>query len=211
MRAGWTFAAVALFAAVNAMPLACRGPSDGFVPGPVENVPLSCADGSFLAVTPADCPASACIGTMVYAICQGGTFTGCACSPPPGSNEDDEGGETSVEDGGEEASFCDMGVESGNVTCNEGGDGPLFDTGDLGDCSGNVARRVFPCGSCKGDGYALCNGLTYSTCSCDLPPGYTLLDAGVLDGGPVSTDAGPEAEPENGAGSTVEEAGEIDL
>lgn len=204
MRVGPGLATVALVAAVYAMPIACSG-GDGFVAGPVEGVPSSCEDDTFLVVTPAQCPASACIGTSLFAVCQDGGFVGCACSRPPG-NEENEGGLDSDSAFVEDSESCSIGVESGECIDDAMTDGPLFDTGDLGDCSGMVAQRVYPCGACKGDGYALCDGLTFSRCSCELPPGYTLLDAGVLDGGPVTQDAGFDAD----NGSIVEDA-ELDL
>ena len=58
----------------------------------------------------------------------------------------------------------------------------MFDVGNLGDCSGEVAKEIpgIKCGSCAGIvAYALCSGLVYSTCSCGLPPGYVLVDGGL--------------------------------
>jgi hypothetical protein len=88
------------------------------------------------------------------------------------------------------------------------GDGPLFDVGDLGDCSGEVAEPIpaSTCGHCGGlYAYALCEGLFYSTCSCDLPPGYVLVDGGDLDGG--SSDATEDAAEDGGS---AEDAASVD-
>jgi hypothetical protein len=71
--------------------------------------------------------------------------------------------------------------------------GPLFEAGNMGKCSGFVAKSIpaSACGTCEGAGaYALCDGLLYSTCSCDLPPGYVLVDAGADNDG--ATDAPPQ-------------------
>jgi hypothetical protein len=78
------------------------------------------------------------------------------------------------------------------------GDGPLFDAGDQGHCAGEVAVPIpaADCGSCasrphsKATAYLLCDGLFYSTCSCDLPPGYTVVEAGTKDSGVMDADAG---------------------
>jgi hypothetical protein len=86
------------------------------------------------------------------------------------------------------------------------GDGPeggaLFDAGNMGDCSGFVAKSIpaSSCGTCEGEGmsaYALCDGLLYSTCSCDLPPGYVLIDGGADSDG--SNDAAMNNDAPEGA------------
>jgi hypothetical protein len=71
-------------------------------------------------------------------------------------------------------------------------DGPLFDVGDLGTCTGTIAKEIPApdCEHCFGDyAYALCEGVSYATCSCTLPPGYTFVEAGAEHKG--SKDAAP--------------------
>jgi hypothetical protein len=73
------------------------------------------------------------------------------------------------------------------------GDGPIYDVGNLGECSGEVAAEIpaADCGRCdERVAYALCDGLFFATCACTLPPGYTLVDAGLYVGEPP--DAGPD-------------------
>jgi hypothetical protein len=181
MRFGLASAALGITAALTVMPVACSGNSDGFVPGPVSGVPDTCTTGTYVIVVSSQCPPTDCPSEMLFAVCEGSVFAGCSCSPPPGGV---------LAEGGLEDSPSESCEDTGTCTCADGfdgtmgsPDGPLFDVGDLGDCSGNVARKLSSCGSCPGAAYALCNGLTYSTCSCDLPPGYVLSDAGMLEGG----------------------------
>lgn len=91
-----------------------------------------------------------------------------------------------------DSSFCCPGGGGDSV---EDGlpDGPLWDVGNLGDCTGEVAEMTSQCVECDGPAYALCNGVFYSTCSCDLPPGYVLVRGGDGDGG--SKDAAAETAP----------------
>lgn len=50
-------------------------------------------------------------------------------------------------------------------------------------CSGKVVAAI-PAGDCPGQAcatssaYAVCNGKDWVPCSCAIPPGYTLVDAG---------------------------------
>jgi hypothetical protein len=50
------------------------------------------------------------------------------------------------------------------------------------DCSGEVAFAISAADcpkDCKGKvAYVLCEGVCYSACACDLPPGFSLVDGG---------------------------------
>jgi hypothetical protein len=198
-------AVLGVIALAAVVPLACSGFPfpPGYIAGPVLGVPSSCDGDAYLAVPAQDCPSSQCPGPVAFAVCGGTSFTGCTCSQPPGVL-------VPALDAGEEEGFsvdpCDSGCGFGGVECifEGGGDGefdgefdspvdaPLFDVGDRGDCSGEVAERVpaSECGSCDGRyAYLLCDGLFYSVCSCDLPPGYSLVDGGAPEAGPKK-DAG---------------------
>jgi hypothetical protein len=142
-----------------------------------------------------DCPRSHCSGNAAYAVCSEGLFAGCACDQPKDLLEVDhvscvggpagsKGATGSAGAAGSAGSAADGSSSDGPADL---GDGPLFDVGDLGDCSGAIAKEIpaSECGHCDGaHAYALCQGLFYSDCSCVLPPGYVLVDGGVLDGGP---------------------------
>jgi hypothetical protein len=82
---------------------------------------------------------------------------------------------------------CDSG-SAVQDSCRDGAvaeDGPCLE--DVGlyyqPCSGKVVA-VIPAGDCPGKGcgassaYAVCNGKEWIPCSCSIPPGYTLVDAG---------------------------------
>jgi hypothetical protein len=62
-------------------------------------------------------------------------------------------------------------------------------------CAGNVASEL-PAFDCYAEGctpphaYAVCTASCWSGCSCTLPPGYTLIDAGFF-----ASEAGDGAEP----------------
>lgn len=119
-------------------------------------------------------------------------FAPQACAPsPPGTSyfaSDDAGGEGPPFAADAFIFIVDVGPV-GVPGFSDGSAGPLFSVGDLGDCSGEVAMMIqaSECGTCTGGAYALCDGLIYSMCSCDLPPGYTLSEGGATDGG--ATDA----------------------
>jgi len=172
--------ALALAAVMTALPLACSSSNtDGYAPGPVLDVPPTCTDGSYLPVTRSQCPESVCLEAQLYAVCVGDVFAGCACTPPPGGVLSSDGG--GAEDSSEDDDCCFF-FDGSDGPQDGPGDGPLFDVGNLGDCSGEVAMEIpaSKCGSCTGSvAYALCSGLVYSTCSCDLPPGYVLVDGGL--------------------------------
>jgi hypothetical protein len=172
----------------------------GFVPGPVFGVGSCCADGTYTEVPPVDCPRSTCAGTSAYAVCVGSSYGGCTCTEP--TTVPDASSFGPCGSGGSKGSLGGgatgaAGSGTGSGSESEGGigvrDATLFDVGDLGDCSGQTAVKVraSECGSCSGKlAYLLCNGLFFSSCSCDLPPGYTLVDGGwVLEAG--SSDAAP--------------------
>jgi hypothetical protein len=195
---GLISAVLALPMASTTLPLSCSSGAP-YVVGPVFGVPSACTSGSYLVIPAEDCPATNCNGVENYALCIDGTYGACACSPPPGYFPADAGGDSALEDAEVELGAtedCDPDGDAdfakscatedfaeAGPDAPEGGpaDGPLFDAGDLGACSGETAKKIpaQDCGDCKGMvAYALCEGITYSTCSCDLPPGYTLVDAG---------------------------------
>jgi hypothetical protein len=188
-----------LMSAAAVLPVACSGFPfpPGYVAGPVTGVPSTCEGDAYLAVPAQDCPASQCFAPVAFAVCDGTSFSGCTCTQPPGvlipgldAREGSEGGFVSEagfgsDNGiGSDGSSCGV-FDGGEAQC-AAGDGPFFDVGDRGDCSGQVAERVLAseCDSCpKPYAYFLCDGLFFSTCSCELPPGYDLIDGGRLDAG----------------------------
>jgi hypothetical protein len=126
-----------------------------------------------------ECPAS-CSGAEAYALCDGKTYTTCACSLPGGFKLVDG-------DGGMDAE-----PES------DGSVSPLDGQAlGIGACSGKVALAIpsAECPSlCPGAiAYALCEGNSYSECACTIPKGYTLavFDSGVPEAG---LDSGRDAE-----------------
>jgi hypothetical protein len=183
--------AMALPLACSTLPLALP---PGFVGGSVVGVPNSCLDGTYLPVESRDCPSPRCPGKESFAVCLEGVYAGCICRldgelPPPLPAPD--GGTDAPLDVGEDFSLIDVGPSSGGDLL----DSPLFDVGDLGDCSGEIAKQISTseCPMCHGrHAYALCDGMFYSTCTCKLPPGYRLLDAGATEGG-YSKDASTDA------------------
>jgi hypothetical protein len=196
--------ASALFAVValaSLVPLACSGFPfpPGYVAGPVNGVPATCNGDAYLAVPSGDCPNSQCDSPVAFAVCDGNTFTGCTCTQPPGvliAALDVEAGNGFEDEGfacGPEGCFSDASEDPCNPDdasggdCTEPIDAPLYDVGDRGECSGQEAQKICgaECGPCTGYAYLLCDGLFFSACSCDLPTGYTLNDAGVQGcGGP---------------------------
>jgi hypothetical protein len=191
-------AALALIAVIAFIPQACGSSRDtapppasnvDYVPGPVFGVPECCNSNTYITVQALDCPRSDCSGKSAYAVCTGATFGGCTCNPPVGWQEIQT---VSCSGGKGSAGFTGLAGSGGEVGPPEGdgddggpdpGDGPFFDVGDLGDCSGSVAKEIpaYDCPLCSGTvAYALCGGLYYSACSCSLPPGYVLLDGGLL-------------------------------
>jgi hypothetical protein len=192
-------ATLTVMSAAAVVPLACFGFPfpPGYVAGPVSGVPSTCEGDAYLAVPARDCPASQCFAPVAFAVCDGTSFSGCTCTQPPGvlipgldSREGSEGGFVSEagffsEGGvGTDGSGCGF-FEAGESPC-AAGDGPFFDVGDRGDCSGQVAEQVraSECDSCpEPHAYFLCDGLFFSTCSCELPPGYDLIDSGRPDAG----------------------------
>jgi hypothetical protein len=78
-------AMLALLAAAAAAPASCSSSSalpDGYVAGPVSDVPACCESGDYLALPAVDCPGSSCDGGVAYAVCSDGTFAGCTCALP---------------------------------------------------------------------------------------------------------------------------------
>jgi hypothetical protein len=202
-----------MFVAVTAatlVPLACSSgfpfPA-GYVAGPVLGVPATCDGDAYLAVPVGDCPSSSCPGPVAFAVCDGTSFSGCTCTQPPGvliPTEDASGQDSLFFDGGggvfsdDSGGLCFGFDTGGSCGCSAGfdascgaADGPLFDVGDQGDCSGLVAQRVpaSDCATCPGAyAYLLCDGLFFTTCSCELPPGYEQEDTGA----PSKDAAGPD-------------------
>jgi hypothetical protein len=44
----------------------------------------TCAGEDYVLIPVADCPASGCIGSAAFALCQGTSYARCACGPPGG-------------------------------------------------------------------------------------------------------------------------------
>jgi hypothetical protein len=86
---------------------------------------------------------------------------------------------------------CD--VDAANKRPDSGKSGSLWNVGNQGHCMGEVAQAIpsTACGACARSAdatmtaFLLCDGLLYTECSCSLPPGYTLVDAGLFDAGPL--------------------------
>jgi hypothetical protein len=129
---------------------------------------------------------------VAYPVCTEGVYKGCTCTLPEDGelallgdagadsgcesiDVSDASGGQPLDRGGTPVKPSDDGPSGGPV------DGPLFDVGDRGDCTGQVAKEVpaADCGDCSGHesfAYELCDGMYFSSCSCDLPPGYTLIN-----------------------------------
>ena len=95
----------------------------------------------------------------------------------------------------------------------EDGSPYLIDGGDLGRCSGQVAKEI-PASSCpkvtccSKTAFALCLGSSYSDCSCALIAPFTLVNA---SGRPVDADidlGGECGAPDAGAEAGPSEGGE---
>jgi hypothetical protein len=92
--------------------------------------------------------------------------------------------------------------DAGSAVQDSCGDGALADAGPCVEdggvyyqpCSGKIVSAI-PGGDCPGQNcgastaYAVCNGKDWVPCSCSIPPGYTLVDAGFF---------GPEGGSEGG-------------
>lgn len=196
MRRTWVTratAAIGLTAAMAAAPLACSssgasgGLPAGYVAGAVFGVPACCEDGTSVQLPSDDCPRLSCPNGVAYAFCSSGSFGGCTCTQP---SQNVVPVEAAAGPMGcpPEASNADV-VRGTRVGPPEAGgpfvrDSALFEAAS-GDCVGAVAEAIpsSQCGSCTGPvAFALCDGVLYSECSCTLPPGYTLLDAGRYTG-----------------------------
>jgi hypothetical protein len=197
-------AALALVTAVTVLPLSCNskpGLPEGYVAGPVFGVPTCCADGDYLLVASLACPRSSCMGPAAYAWCNAGSYTGCTCVQPaqgelalPGVCDGGDSGDVG------EGSFEEADVDSfcGDEAFEDApADAPpsIFDVGDdNGECSGLVAKRVVAsrCDDCEAThshSYLLCDGMFFSRCSCTLPPGYMVFDAGAPEDSGSKKDA----------------------
>jgi hypothetical protein len=207
-RIGAWVVLVALAATAGAsLPLACDAPNDQpdvdqgsdtsivIVEGPVFGVPSCCPSGHYVVVPAFACPRSTC-SEVAYAVCRDHSYVGCSCTKPPGKPLPG----AMCEAGVDSVSAGEGGCGEGGCSFDDGGDGAnvaeaaLFDVGDLGDCSGTTATKIAAseCHRCKGAvAYALCNGMSFSSCSCVLPPGYVLVDGGILDAGsPIEASGG---------------------
>ncbi len=196
-------AAVVIFGASSIFaPVACSTSitfPPGYVPGDVTGVPSACTVfGSSIMVSSFDCSFANCVGDTAFAFCDGEKYSGCVCSDCVLTEvcTEDSGG---TEDESGFDGFGESSVEASSDAAEAGGDAPVrdFDGSSLGSCSGLVAEKI-PARDCQGCGsgvaFALCEGVSFSTCSCTLPPGYT-----VLPGGPeTGTDAPNDGTPEGG-------------
>jgi len=85
------------------------------------------------------------------------------------------------------AIFCTGVVSAGlvAVACSSEPAPRYLDGESLGACTGFYAREI-PADKCKGcpgsSAYALCNGNSFTECTCDVPSDYS-LDAGMVDAG----------------------------
>jgi hypothetical protein len=43
-----------------------------------------CAPNDYLIIPAADCPATGCLGSSVFALCEGASYSKCICAPPGG-------------------------------------------------------------------------------------------------------------------------------
>jgi hypothetical protein len=84
-----------------------------------------------------------------------------------------------------------------------------------GDCSTEDTYIVVAnCGTCGATGYALCDGTSYTECSCSIPTGsgWVAFSGGGDDGGPEATmgddGSGPEASSPDGGGDDGSSPGE---
>jgi hypothetical protein len=123
---------------------------------------------------------------------------------------------TPSDDGGFAEEVAESGVDAPRCFSTPSVDGALEDTGNLGNCSALTAREIPPmdCHGCGDAAYALCEGVFFSSCTCSLPPGYTLVDAGPLpeaghgpsdatappDGGMATDSTFPESHGGDGGG-----------
>jgi hypothetical protein len=217
-------AASVIAAIIGAGAVAAGGCGGSFAlpPGAESFVPYgSCGQEGWAIGTAMDCPSVHCPGGQYYVICNGTEWVACDCSVPQGLDpisfaffdgapplgEEADGGEGDAECGCQQ----DSDVDGPSLDAPAPSDGPLFDVGDLGDCSGTVAKPIpaSDCGLCSDDGavvaYALCEGLFFSTCSCSLPPGYVLIGDGGPDDGPL--DATKEAAGDAPREATTREGG----
>jgi hypothetical protein len=123
-----------------------------------------CSGSQALEIAADDC--SGCTGSTAFALCNGASYTECACAIPNGYSLD--GG---FIDGGQ-------GEPAKGVIGFGGGAG-------LPCCAGNEVFEI-PAAACAGANcrgieaslvaYAVCQDNAYSGCACDIPEGYSLPD-----------------------------------
>ncbi len=127
---------------------------------------LGYCSGSQVAEIRADeCEGSGCGGSIAYALCNGTSYTECACSIPSGYELD--GGAIDSPQGNPATGVVGF-----------GGGGPQGVA--LPCCQGNEVFQIpsSECGAnCPGPvAYAVCQNNSYSGCSCAPPPGYGYPD-----------------------------------
>lgn len=107
-----------------------------------------------------------CSGSVAYALCNGSSYTECACEIPSGYFVD--GGAIDTGQGAQvnrTLPFNGGGPQGVSLPCCEGND--VFEI-PANECAGaNCAGTV---------AYAVCQNNSYSACACDIPSGYGYPD-----------------------------------
>jgi hypothetical protein len=117
-----------------------------------------------------ECPAT-CTESVVFALCDGKAYSSCSCSLPSGFM-------LAIADAG----TLDVAEPDGNLSS--------LDASGLGACAGKVVLEIqaseCPLLLCPTDvAFAVCEGASYTECSCTIPSGYKLYvaDSGAVESG----------------------------
>jgi len=143
--------------------------SSGPLPHPFVGDAGPCQGQLAKQVSASDCrqsftsPASACTGSVAYALCNGNTFNVCTCDPPADY-------------------FFDGGTVDTGAGAALSGTVPFLDGGgtDLPCCTGKTVFEL-PASECPAhctgtSSYAVCVDDAYTECACDIPDGYGFAD-----------------------------------
>jgi hypothetical protein len=151
---------------VAAVGSACSGQPE---PKPYDGSSLGYCSGSQVAEIKGD--GCGCTGPTAYALCNGASYTECACQIPNGYSLD-----SGLVDGPE--------GEPVEGLIGFGGGGPAGVA--LPCCSGDEVFEI-PANECSGANcvgpvaYAVCQSNSYSACSCEIPAGYGYPDGSPCD------------------------------
>jgi hypothetical protein len=162
-----TLAGLLAIGGTAVVPFACNGQPE---PKPFDGSSLGYCSGSQVAEIQAE-KCSDCGKGTAYALCNGTSYTECACQIPNGYSLD-----SGLVDGPEGEPVVGM------IGFNGGGPAGVA----LPCCSGDEVFEI-PSNECAGANcvgsvaYAVCQNNSYSACSCEIPAGYGYPDGNPCD------------------------------